>query len=182
MPPKQKPWNLELDIDYKYTFVKNYTYILAVLILMGGMLISCDSGDVGLCFDSDEPIAERIVEVAPFEAIIVRDNIQLIVSEGPQNIRVVTAKSIVNEVAVEVKNGTLELLDENRCDLFVESEPTLVYVTSPNISRIRNASQYEVRSEGVLRYDSLVLVSDKNEDARYSIADFRMELEVRNLK
>jgi len=155
MLQKLKPWNLELDIDYKYTFVKNYTYILAVVFLLGNVFVGCDSSDAGLCFDGSEPTAERIVEVSAFDEIIVRDNVQLILAEGPQNVQVITAKSIVDEVTVEVKNGTLELIDENRCDLFVDNEPTLVYVTAPNIKRIRNASQYEVRSEGVLGYEAL---------------------------
>lgn len=182
MRPRPKHWNLELDIDYKYTFVKKGRYIhlvLSCLLLVG---IRCDSGDPGLCFDGAEPIVERIVEVATFDKIIVRDNIQMILSEGPQSVRIETAESIIADVDVFVSNGTLTLIDESRCDLFEASVPTLVYVSAPDLRRIRNASQYEISSEGVLRYESLVLVSDENENSKYRIADFRLELAVGGLE
>jgi hypothetical protein len=62
------------------------------------------------------------------------------------------------------------------------SEATLVYVSAPDIRRIRNASQYEVSSEGVLGYESLILVSDENENSKYRIADFRLNLAVGGLE
>ena len=173
---------MELDIDYKYTFVKKGTYIHIALVYMLLLGTSCDSGDLGLCFDDSETVAERIVEVGLFDKIIVRDNIQMILAEGPQSIRIVTTKSIIDAVEVTVNEGTLTLIDENRCDLLEASEPTLVYVSAPDIRRIRNASQYEVSSEGVLSYESLVLVSDENENSKYRIADFRLDLDVGGLE
>ena len=106
----------------------------------------------------------------------------MILAEGPQSIRIVTTKSIIDAVEVTVNEGTLTLIDENRCDLLEASEPTLVYVSAPDIRRIRNASQYEVSSEGVLSYESLVLVSDENENSKYRIADFRLDLDVGGLE
>jgi hypothetical protein len=146
------------------------------------LVTSCDSGDLGLCFDDSEAVAERIVEVGIFDKIIVRDNIQMILAEGPQSIRIVTTKSIIDAVEVNVSEGVLTLIDENRCDLLEASEPTLVYVSAPDIRRIRNASQYEVSSEGVLSYESLILVSDENENSKYRIADFRLDLDVGGLE
>ena len=162
--------------------MKKGTYIHIALVYMLLLVTSCDSGDLGLCFDDSETVAERIVEVGLFDKIIVRDNIQMILAEGPQSIRIVTTKSIIDAVEVTVNEGTLTLIDENRCDLLEASEPTLVYVSAPDIRRIRNASQYEVSSEGVLSYESLVLVSDENENSKYRIADFRLDLDVGGLE
>ena len=182
MPPKRRHWNLELDIDYKYTFVKNSSYIHIVIVSLLMLGSSCDSGEPGLCFDSTDPITERVVEVASFDNIIVRDNIQMILSEGPQSVRIETSEAIIEDVTVTVTDGVLMLIDENRCDLLKGSEPTLVYVSAPNIRRIRNASQYEISSNGVLGYESLVLVSDENENSKYRIADFRLDLAVGGLE
>ena len=162
--------------------MKKGTYIHIALVYMLLLVTSCDSGDLGLCFDDSETVAERIVEVGFFDKIIVRDNIQMILAEGPQSIRIVTTKSIIDAVEVTVSDGVLTLIDENRCDLLEASEPTLVYVSAPDIRRIRNASQYEVSSEGVLSYESLVLVSDENENSKYRIADFRLDLDVGGLE
>lgn len=162
--------------------MKKRTYIHLVIGCLLLLVTSCDSGDIGLCFDDSETVAERIVELTPFDKIIVRNNIQMIVSQGPQSVRIVTSKSIIDAVEVTVNEGTLTLIDENRCDLLEASEPTLVYVSAPNIKRIRNASQYEVSSEGVLSYESLILVSDENENSKYRIADFRLDLAVGGLE
>ena len=182
MPPKRRHWNLVLDIVYNLTFVKKGTYIHIVIVFILQLVTSCDSGDLGLCFDDSEAVAERVVEVGPFDKIIVRDNIQMIVSQGPQSVRIVTSKSIIEDVEVNVSEGTLTIIDENRCDLLEASKPTLVYVSAPDIRRIRNASQYEVSSEGVLSYESLILVSDENENSKYRIADFRLDLAVGGLE
>jgi hypothetical protein len=173
---------LELDIDYKYTFVKKETYIYTALTCLLMLVTGCDSGNPGLCFDGSDPIVERFVVVDVFDKIIVRDNIQMILSEGPQSVRIETAASIIEDVEVTVVDGTLTLIDENRCDLLEASEATLVYVSAPDIRRIRNASQYEVSSEGVLGYESLILVSDENENSKYRIADFRLNLAVGGLE
>lgn len=171
-----------MDIDYKDTFVKKRAYIHTVLICLLFIVSSCDSGDIGLCFDSSEPFSERVVTVASFDKIIVRDNIQMILSEGPQNVRIETAQSVIDDVEVFVSDGTLTLIDESRCDLLEASEPTKVFVSALDIRRIRNASQYEISSTGVLNYESLVLVSDENENSKYRIADFRLELAVGGLE
>ena len=173
---------MELDIDYKDTFVKKETYIHTVLICLLLFASSCDSRAPGLCFDGSEPTADRFVVLDTFDTIIVRDNVQMILTEGSQSVRIVTSESIIADVVVTVVDGTLTLSDKNRCDLLEASEPTLVYVSAPNIRRIRNASQYEVSSEGVLGYESLTLVSDENENSKYRIADFRLELAVGGLE
>ncbi len=159
----------------------NYSrYILMSVGLL--LLLGCDSGNPKWCFDQGDTTAQKFIETSAFNEIIVRQNIQLFLAEGPQQIKIVTAQSLIDEVKVSVQNGVLTLIDPNRCDLLVASEPTQVFVTAPNITRIRNASQYEVASIDTLRYERLVLVSDKNEGAQYSIADFRLELEVQGLE
>ncbi|RMB56670.1 DUF2807 domain-containing protein [Dokdonia sinensis] len=163
-----------------FTFVKMFSRPIIAVVVAPLLLVlsACDSGDAGLCFDDTTAIAEREVTVPDFEQIIVGENVSLILSQGPQAITVEAPESYIDDVAVTVKNGTLFLADQNRCDLLRESAPTTIRVTAPNITRIRNASQYEVVSDGVLAYDSLILVSDLNENARYSVGEFRMELDV----
>ncbi len=154
--------------------------ILGVLLPL--LIVGCDSSNPKWCFDQGDTIAQKDVETPAFNEINVRENIQLFLKEGPQRIEIVTAQSVIDEVKVIVQNGILTLIDPNRCDLLTASEPTKIYVTAPNINRIRNASQYEVSSVGILRYERLVLVSDNNEGAQYSIADFRLDIEVGGLE
>ncbi len=163
-----------------FTFVKmesNHISFFVILFVLW-VFSACDSGDIGLCFDDTTAIAERVVTVPVFEQIIVSENVSLVLSQGPQSVIIDAPETFIDDVEVTVKNGTLFLADENRCDLLRENAPTTIYVTAPNINRIRNASQYEVLSDGVLAYDSLVLISDLNENARYSVGEFRMELDV----
>lgn len=142
------------------------------------LLYACDSSDPAVCFDDNEPIAERMLERPEFTSIRVGENIALVLVQGPQSIRVSAPESFVDDVHVDVENGVLLLSDDNRCDLFRESAPTTIFISAPDINRIRNGSQYEVRSDGVLGYEKLVLISDLDEDAQYSIGEFRLELDV----
>lgn len=155
---------------------------LIYLILLGFALVSCDSSDPSLCLGGNEPLVQRTVEVPSFTTIRTNQNIELILSQGPQNISVKASESFIDDVRVEVINGQLQLEDDSRCDFFRESAPTTIYVTAPNITHIRNASQYEVRSEGVLVYENLTLVSDNLEGAIYSIGDFRLDLDVQSFE
>ena len=101
---------------------------LVYLVLLGLVLVGCDSSDPGLCLDSNEPLSERTVEVPSFTTIRTNQNIELILSQGPQSIRVEASESIVGDVIVSVVNGKLQLEDENRCDFFRESAPTTLYI------------------------------------------------------
>lgn len=157
--------------------------ILSIIILL--VLSSCDSEN---SFDCIQEAGERVsqgFEVAPFKSIIVEERLQLILKQGlQQNVVVQTGKNLLPDIEVRVVDGVLELNNMNGCNLIRDYNITQVVVTSPDLDTIRNASGYEVQSEGVLTYSSLTLLSEdlEAEDAYHKDGDFRLRLAVDTLK
>tara|TARA_R110002012_G_C11510840_1_gene598391 strand:- start:135 stop:794 length:660 start_codon:yes stop_codon:yes gene_type:complete len=127
---------------------------------------------------------EQEFEVDAFEAIIIEERLQLIVKEGPvQKVVIATGENLLNDIEVTVTDGVLTVLNNNGCNLVRDFNISKVYVTSPNIKQIRNASGYEVQSDGVLSYPSLTLLSNdgEEEDFYHKDGDFRLQLDVNEL-
>ena len=146
--------------------------------------MACNS-DKGLnCFQSAGNPIEREFEVADFHSILVQERLQLIVKQGPERkVLIKTGENLINDIEVNVENGVLDLFNGNGCNLVRDYDISKIIVTSPNIDTIRNASGYEVQSEGVLSYPSLTLLSDdlEEEDIYHKDGDFRLQLDVDTL-
>lgn len=127
---------------------------------------------------------EQEFEVDAFEAIIIEERLQLIVKEGlVQKVVIATGENLLNDIEVTVTDGVLTVLNNNGCNLVRDFNISKVYVTSPNIKQIRNASGYEVQSDGMLSYPSLTLLSNdgEEEDFYHKDGDFRLQLDVNEL-
>jgi len=68
------------------------------------------------------------------------------------------------------------------CNLVRDYGFTKVYVTSPNITQIRNGSGLPVLSDGVLAFPSLALVSENTavDGDIHTVGDFELQLDVQN--
>lgn len=147
-------------------------------------LTACDS-DQGLnCFQSAGSPVERDIEVADFTSIIVQERLQLIVKQGPDyKVQLKTGENLINDIKINVRNGVLDLYNGNGCNLVRDYDISKVIVTAPDIDTIRNASGYEVQSDGVLRFPSLTLLSEdlQEEDIYHKDGDFRLQLDVDTL-
>ncbi|MEL6811241.1 MAG: head GIN domain-containing protein [Bacteroidota bacterium] len=156
----------------------SYTFLLSIV-------WACDS-DQGLnCFQAAGEIVQQEYEVQTFEKILVRERVQLILTEGPeQRVVVETGANLMNDIIVKSLNNTLSVKNDNGCNLVRDYGITKVFVTSPNITQIRNSSGLAVETGGVLTYDELILISEdeENEDEFHIDGDFRMDLEVGSLQ
>ncbi|MDP6922706.1 MAG: DUF2807 domain-containing protein, partial [Lutibacter sp.] len=94
------------------------------------------------------------------DKIVVHEHVGLVLKEGPeQQVVVETGEHLLADVSVEVVEDRLVLRNNNTCNFFRDYGLTKVYITSPNIVEIRNASEQAVRSSGVLTYPSLYILS-----------------------
>ncbi|PHQ31356.1 head GIN domain-containing protein [Leeuwenhoekiella nanhaiensis] len=159
--------------------MKNYLLLVTFF-----LLLSCDS-DKGLnCFQSPgEPVAIEYT-LENFTKIVVEERLQLIVKQGAeQKVVLETGENLVNDIEISVSDGVLTLFNDNGCNLVRDYNISKVVVTTPNLTEIRNASGYEVQSEGVLNFNSLTLTSEdlEEEDLYHKDGDFRLELDVNTL-
>lgn len=132
-----------------------------IYILFPIILLSCNGENVPDCFQNSGSIVQQEFEVDTFDKITVYERIELIVKDEPtQKVVVETGEYLLNDIELKVENGTLVLKNNNACNLTRDYGITKVYVSSSNLTEIRNSSGLTVSSDGVLNYNNLTLVSE----------------------
>jgi hypothetical protein len=133
------------------------------------IFLACDSENGSDCFKKEGTIVQR-------EIFIEKGDIQKVIIESGEN--------LINDVYASVDGGLLSLIDNNSCNFIRDYNITKVYVTSPNITEIRNSSDLEVNSIGVLTYPELKLISEdyNNEDVFHNDGNFKLSLNVEEIE
>jgi hypothetical protein len=159
--------------------MKNTVYIVFLAVLF-----ACNSESANDCFQKSGTEIRIDATTGSFEKILVNRNIELILKEGPEiKVLIQSGKNLINDVEAIVVGNELRLSDNNTCNYVRDYAATKVLVTAPNITEIRTSSQFDVSSDGVLSYDSLELFSeDFNVSGTFTVGDFRLQVDVTNLK
>lgn len=156
-----------------------------VVILFIFLSLSCDSDRGWDCLKASGNLVQQEIGVDDFDKITVWDNVKLVISQGEtQQIIVETGANLMRKIDVSVRDGRLEIRNNNRCNLVRDYELTTVYVTTPNLTEIRSSTGRGVSSQGVLTFPSLALFSDDFDasEKQYTSGDFTLELDVDNLQ
>lgn len=165
-----------LVIDFKK--MKKGIFLIFYIILF-----ACNSDNAPDCIISEGAIIQTNVNVPFFSKILVYNNIQLYVTQGPEQIVMVeTGENIFNDIEILVNEDVLIVSNNINCNFIRDYGLTKVYVTSPNISEITNSSEFTITGLGLLNYPNLNLISDNfiNQEY-YNNGDFDLELDVENL-
>jgi len=158
--------------------MKKIIYIFTLLIFA-----SCNDENANNCFQSAGEITQVEIELPTFDKVVVHERIELIITEGPeQKVIVESGENLLPEITVEVINNELVLTNYNTCNFFREYDLTKVYVTSPNLTTIRNASEYNVSSNGVLTYPSIYLRSSGEKSEFLAVGDWHLNIQNENVK
>ena len=147
-------------------------------ILIGIVLVSCSSETAWDCIQSAGKIIQVETSVTEFSAIIVNRDIELIVNQGIEHgVVIETGENLLSDIEVKVVDGELQLIDNNTCNFVRDYGITKVYVTAPNLTRIRNSSQFTVSSPGILTYEDLTLIAENFADPEsFAIGDFSLHI------
>jgi hypothetical protein len=158
--------------------MRKLIYILTVLIF------SCDSEDANDCIQTAGNIIQLEAAVSDFERILVNRDIELIITEASEyKVTIETGENLLNDVKAEVLGNRLVLTDNNTCNYVRDYGITKVYVEAPNITEIRNSSQYQVSSNGVITYPTLNLISENfNENIEFTVGDYNLSINNQNLR
>ncbi|WP_298325313.1 head GIN domain-containing protein [uncultured Dokdonia sp.] len=136
---------------------------LILQLLLAVLLFSCDTENANDCLQTDGDIITYEIEVPVFTKIQMEDDIRVLLKQGAeQQVIIETGENLVSDLNFEVSEGTLVLQNNNSCNILREYGRTLVTITSPNISFIRQASSFDLKSEGVLSFPTLTLFSNTN--------------------
>lgn len=159
---------------------KIFGYLMLSLIFLG-----CDTEDAPDCFKKAGSITSEVIEVAPFEEIIVYERVKLFIKQGPvQSVEIETGENLRKNVSVSVENKRLSIRDENSCNLIRDYGITKVTVTIPDLTWLQNSSGSAIESIGVLKFKELWLrsVNQERDPAIHTDGDFILELDVENLR
>lgn len=159
--------------SFVYENLKKGVLFLIVILIWG-----CDTENAVDCFQRTGKIIRKKVDVPEFDRIWVYPNIELIVKEGDFAVVIESGDNLMEEVTAQVENKKLILENTNDCNLVRRFNETKIYVTAPNIKEIRSATQFDVRSDGVLSYPGLALVSENyHEDIGNVTGTFHLSLD-----
>lgn len=162
--------------------MRNWLYIFIQILLV--CFISCDTENAPDCFQRTGDIIRKEITVPNFNRILVNPNVEMVLKQGKETSVVIeTGDNLIDEVTAKVEGGRLILEDTNNCNLVRDFNQTKIFVTAPNITEIRSATQFDISSEGVLFYPNLVLISeDFNEDTGNTTATFHLTINNQSLK
>ncbi|WP_425234284.1 head GIN domain-containing protein [Ulvibacterium sp.] len=170
---KLKIWNLGFLGSIKYRL-----RLLPVLVFCA-FQSACNSENVPDCLQNAGDIIREEVMLPNFSKITVFENVNVVVKQGDtQKVEIETGEFLREEVTATLEGDRLLLRNENGCNFFREYGLTTVYVTSPNISEIRSSTGFPIRSDGILAYPSLTLLSESFVNPETETTDGEFDLEV----
>lgn len=143
------------------------------------MFIGCDSKNSSDCFQRSGSSVKKTIAVPSFNRILVNPNVEMILKEGEEtSVNIETGDNLLDEIAVKVEKDRLILSNTNDCNFVRSFNQTKVYVTAPKITEIRSATQFDISSDGVLKYPNLVLLSENHtEKGGNTTGTFHLELD-----
>lgn len=171
---------LSLELEFVYKMIKKGYYIVFLV-----FLIACNSENANDCFQVEGTIIETSFGVPEFTKIRTEGEVSLVIKQGSiQDVYLETGENLLSDISVSVQGETLVIKDDNKCNLVRDYGITRAFVTIPNLTEIRNSSSYDIKSEGVLDFPELLLVSNTSggiDDVRKG-GDFYLNINCENLK
>lgn len=162
-----------------------YHFRTSSFLLLMLLLFSCDKEDAPDCFQTSGSVVQREIGVAAFDEIIVFDQINLIISQGPeQKVLIESGENLISDVTAEVQNNRLILKNANSCNFFRDYDLTTIYVTVPNLTWLQNAGNRTIENIGVLNFPNIWLRSLNQEETKgvYTVGDFDLALDSENIR
>ncbi len=152
--------------------------VLSLLIIIQG----CDSQNANDCFQIAGTIIQHEVEVDDFTKILVDEEVIMLISQGETNkVIIETGENLLNDISASVIDGQLILKNDNSCNYIRDYELTKIYVTAPNITEIRCATNRYIKSEGILSYPNLALLSENYDSDYLASGDIELDLNSKNV-
>ncbi len=151
------------------------------LLILFLSLLSCNSENAPDCFMASGSVITNEIEVSDFDKIDVGEGIGVVIKQGNERKVVVeTGSNLMSGVSVSVAEHKLYLRNSNGCSWFRDKNVTVVYITVPELTQIYSASQFDVKSDGILDFEELTLQSGMYSDTASGIFD--LQLKCTNLK
>jgi hypothetical protein len=147
--------------------------------------VSCNSENAAPCLKTAGASATQEFNLDAFDQIRVAGDIQLLLRQGEeQRVLVKSGKNVIDEVQLEVRDSVLTARYNDGCNLARDYGITKLIVTTPRLTRVRNASVYDVVGEGTLSFPNLQLESntlDADSAVFYNSGGFELTLDAQQI-
>ena len=151
--------------------MKKKYYIIFSIVLLS----YCCSSEEQNCMGSNSTFITQEFFLPPFNEISINDHLKVFIKDSThQKIVLKLPESISNQISMKIIDNKLEITSLNECTFFKNLSAIEVYITSPNIKKIRNASRYSVTSLGVLNYPTLQLITENYLSNYLNSGDFNL--------
>lgn len=145
------------------------------------MVLATSCGISEDCFKGNGNQVIQLFPLENFTKIKVYDGVGLVIKEGTNyEVKVITSNNILDNLEVKLQGNMLVVKDNSTCNIARDYGLTTVYVTAPNITEIHSKTDQDIRSDGVLNYSDLKLISIDLSDGA-GTGDFRLSLNTINL-
>ena len=168
---------LNTYIQVLYTLSRKRILIIS---LLSTLFCSCDSEDATDCLQTDGDAITRILELPFFDKVRTENDMRLEITQGDvQSITIETKENLFNDLVFKVEGETFIMQNKNGCNLFRDFGRTLVRITIPNLTFIKNSATYEIRSNGTLSFPSVRLesVTTPGIESANKTGDFFLDLQ-----
>ncbi len=156
------------------------TIFKTLLFLLSIVLFACDSENGSDCLQTSGSMINKEFQVENFNKINISEGIELIIKEGTETKVVVeSGQNLMSGITAEVSEGQLFLRNSNGCNLVRDYNNTKVYVTTPTLVNVYSASQFAVKSDGILNFSLLSLQSGMFSNT--ASGTFELEVNCNNL-
>lgn len=140
------------------------------------MVLATSCGISEDCFKENGNQVIQLFPLENFTKIKVYDGVGLVIKEGANyEVKVITSDNIRDNLEVRLQGNMLVVKDNSTCNIARDYGLTTVYVTAPNITEIHSKTDQDIRSDGVLNYSDLKLISIDLSDGA-GTGDFRLSL------
>ena len=147
--------------------------------------LSCNSENAPDCLKNEGDLIREEVAVPAFDRITVFEDVELILTFGTeQRVEIETGEFLRRKVSAEVEDGRLLLRDNNGCNLFRDYNVTKIYVTTPDLTEIRSSTGFPIRSNGVLPFNDISLISESfiNPETETTDGSFDLEFDSQSIR
>ncbi len=155
-----------------------------LITLMSFILSGCSADWTPDCFQKEGKIITREIALPNFKEIEVHAGIELFLSKADtQKVVLKTGENLAEDINFKLVGDRLFIKNKNTCNFVRDYKITKVYIESPDLKVIRNASSWTIKSLNTLTYDTLQLISEDASlgDTVKTDGDFDLDLQCNNL-
>lgn len=142
------------------------------------LVLSCAKDNAPNCIQIAGDLTTIEHNIDPFDRILANENIELLLLQGSEyHLKIESGEHLISDINYTIDNsGLLTLNDNNQCNWVRNYVPTKIFVTTPNLKEIRSNTQYTIKSEGILTFPNLKLISENFNQDNISSGDFNLHV------